>query len=506
MGVVNEGGTVERPYPFVSAEFDRFMEASLYIEGVSPMDRALKIAEAIGSASMRASLLPRIGDMKGSIYWHRKTLEHPEGLNARVVLESLISMIDRDGDTTIDEAADIRREWWQAHGLPLVAKQRPHTNDRNPDRPLRVGYVSANFKHSSAGNCLEAIVLRHSEAVQPVCYNTNRAEFDDPITQVFQLQTEFVNVAGLSEAELAARVRADRIDILIDCMGFTYGNRLGTFCERPAPIQATGWGYATGTVPAMDVILLDPITAGADRFAERVANLPCVISYAWPAMWCPDVRPRLTPTVNFGALHCFIKINPEVLAAWRRILDRVPGSVVTFKGKEYGEASLRASIEAQLGGRCVFLPQSQQMEHLDTFNTIDLVLDPWPQTGGITTCEALQMGVPSVTLMGPRTIQRAAAAILDLVGFHEGLTATVDAYVDRAVELVTTRREWLTGQRFTLRDRLQTSKICRGYPEAVETLFRKLWRRWCLTAHPYDGADYDGWCAQCGYARTDHTT
>lgn len=482
MGVI-EAGTVERPYPFVSAEFDRFMEASLYIEGVSPMDRALKIAEAIDSASMRASLLPRIGDMKGSIYWHRKTLENPVGLNARVVLESLISMIDREGDTTIAEAAAVRREWWERHGLGPFFKRRPHTNDRDTERPLRVGYVSANFKHSSAGNCLEAIVLRHSDSVQPVCYNTNRPEFDDPITHLFQLKTEFVNVAHLSEAQLAERVRADKIDILIDCMGFTYGNRLGAFCERPAPIQATGWGYATGTVPAMDVIFLDKVTAGLDKFSERVVNMPCVITYAWPAMWCPEVKPRLAETVNFGALHCFIKINTEVLAAWKRILDRVPGSIITFKGKEYGEASLRASIERQLDGRCVFLPQSQQMEHLDTFNTIDLVLDPWPQTGGITTCEALHMGVPSVTLLGERTIQRAAAAILEAVGFKDGVTKAVDEYVDRAVDLVTHRRAWLAEQRMTFRERLKQSVICTGYVEAAEAVYRDLWRTWCANEY-----------------------
>lgn len=455
------------------------MAASLYIEGVSPMDRALKIAEAIDSASMRAALLPRIGDMKGSIYWHRKTLDHPVGVNPRVVLESLITMIDRDGDTTLDEARAVREEWWIKYGLPLVAQQRPHLNDWNPDRPLRVGYVTANAKHSSAGNCLEAVMLRHSEAVQPVCYNTNSAECDDPITLLFQLKTEFVNVATLTEAQLAERVRTDRIDILVDCMGFIYGNRLGTFCERPAPIQATGWGYATGAVPALDVIFLDAITAGADRFFERVVNMPCVISYVPPAMFCPPVQPRLTETVTFGALHSFIKINPEVLAVWRRILDRVPRSQIVFKGKEYGEASLRASISSQLGGRCVFLPQSQQMTHYDTFNTIDLVLDPWPQTGAITTCEALHMGATSVTLMGERTIQRAAASILDAVGFSQGIATTVDGYIDRAVDLVTTQRAWLTAQRSTWRERLAQSRVCAGYVPAVEQTYRDLWRARC---------------------------
>lgn len=447
------------------------------------MDRALKIAEAIDSPAMRAAILPRIGDMKGSIYWHRKTLETP-GYQHRIVLESLIQMIDREGDTTIAEAAEVRREWWTRFGEgPFVSRRKPHPNDRDTERPLRVGYVSANFKHSSAGNCLEAIVLRHSDAVIPICYSTQSFSHADPVTWVFQALVECVDISKMSEPDFAERVRADKIDILVDCMGFTYGNRLQAFCERPAPIQATGWGYATGTIPAMDVIFLDKVTAGHDKFSERVVNLPCVISYVPPSMFCPDVQPAPTGPVTFGAFHCFIKINPTVLAAWRRILDRVPGSRIVFKGKEYGDAELQRRITDVLGARCEFWPTTRQLEHLDAFRRVDLVLDPWPQTGGITTCEALHMGVASVTLIGERTIQRAAAAILEAVGFKDGVTKTVDEYVDRAVDLVTHRRAWLAEQRMTFRERLKQSVICTGYVESAETVYRNEWRTWCANEY-----------------------
>lgn len=476
---VNYAGAVATPLPFVSAELDAFFAASAWIRGTSPMDRALKIADALDSAEARAALLPRVGDMKGSIRAHRRVLvEANPGLDQRRVLESLIQMIDRDADTTIAQARAVRQDWWDRFGAPLVSRQRPHTNDRDPERPIRVGVVSANFKHSSAGNCLEAVLLGHSEAVQLTCYSTQPLG-SDPIAWMFEALTHVVDVSAMSEAALAARVRADRIDILVDCMGFTYGNRLGTFCERPAPIQATGWGYATGTIPAMDVILLDAITAGQDQFFERVVQLPCVISYAAPAMFLPDVAPQPTGRVTFGAFHCFIKINPDVLRTYRRVLDGVPGSRIVFKGKEYGEQVLRDRIVAALGDRCDFWPQTLQLEHLDAFKHLDLVLDPFPQTGGITTCEALLMGVPSVTLAGERTIQRACAAILAAVDCHDGITTTEDDYVDRAVEWVTTSRGWLAAQRPYWRERLMQSPIIAGYPQAVEAIYRQLWRAWC---------------------------
>lgn len=463
---------------------DRFLACSLGIEGTSPMDRALKIADALDDPLMKAALLPRIGDMRGSIYWHRKSLELP-GPQQRVVLESLIQMLDREGDTTIKAARAVRQQWWDTIGAPLATRSRPLVGvNRDPDRPLKVGYVSANFKHSSAGNCLEAVVLRHSDAVQPVCYSTQPKGLGDPLSWMFEALVPVVDVSGISEAALAARVRADHIDILIDCMGFTYGNRLGTFCERPAPISATGWGYATGTIPAMDWVLLDAITAGRDAFFEAIAELPCVISYAPPAMFCPDVAPAPTGPVRFGAFHCFIKINPAVLACWKVILDKMPGSTIAFKGKEYGEAALRERITGWLGAeRCVFLPQTLQLDHFAAFKDIDLVLDPYPQTGGITTCEALHMGVPSVTLIGERTIQRAAAAILAAVGCYDGITETVEGYIDRAVQLVTTRRPWLGRQRREWRHRLATSRICTGYVPAVETLYRDLWHDYLDGGH-----------------------
>lgn len=474
---VNDSGAVATPLPFVSSEVDQLLRSMAASHGLSPMARAVEIAESLDSALMRAALLPRIGDSAGAIHWHREAVK-VAGPHQRAVFESLIQMVDREITTTPADARAIRAEWWTRYGAAIPA--RPQTQvDRDPERRLRVGYVSSNFKHSSAGNCLEALVLRHSEQIEAICYATSSPTVTDPLTWMWQAMAQYVDVSALSEADFAARVRADRVDILIDCMGFTSGNKLASFAARPAPIQLTGWGYATGTIPAMDAIVLDAITAGTDQFFERVVEAPCAITYAPPAMCGPDVQPQPTGPVTFGAFHCFIKINDDVLRVWRRILDRVPDARIVFKGKEYGEALLQQRIRAILGERCEFWPQSQQLEHLDAFRHLDLVLDPWPQTGGITTCEALHMGVPSVTWLGERTIQRAAASILDAVGFPQGITTSTDAYVDRAVALVTTQRPWLARLRPEWRGRLHASRIIAGYVPAVETLYRSLWRDWC---------------------------
>ncbi len=463
-------------------DLDRFL-AALDYPFTSPVQRALTIADALDSAPIRAAFLPRSGDLPGAIAAHRAALA-VSGLDQRRVFESLIQLIDRDGRTTPDGARAIRDEWWMRFGGSCAVRQRPCTNLPDPERPPVIGYVSANFKHSSAGNCLEAIVLNHTDAVTPICYNTNPPECADPITVVFQTRGRFVDVADLTETQFADRVRADGVDILIDCMGFTHGNRLVAFAERPAPIQLTGWGYATGTMPAMDGILLDPVTRGADHFHERVLELPCVISYLPPALFCPPVAPQPTGPVTFGAFHCFLKITAEVLAVWRRILDRVPGARIVFKGREYSDAALQDRITAVLGAdHCEFWPQTQHLEHLDAFKHIDLVLDPWPQTGGITTCEALHQGVPSLTLIGERTIQRAAASIVCQSGFNAGVTFTPDNYVDTAVDLVTVRRWWLARERPHWRERLLASPICTGYVAAVEKMFCQLWRDWCATRH-----------------------
>lgn len=463
------------PAPSGPSDLDRFLAISLGIDGNSPIERALKIAEALHDAPAKAALLPRVGDMRGAITAHREAMADPR--IHRVVLESLIQMLDRENDTTPEEAAAVRQDWWRAYGMsrPIA----PYPNTRDPERPLRVGYVSSNFKHSSAGNCLEAVVLSHSDAVVPICYMTSPPSDWDPATWTFQARTTFVDVSGLSEAAFAQRVHDDEVDLLIDCMGFTYGNRLRAFAEHPAPLQFTGWGYATGTIHAMDGILLDPITAGNDQFSERVLHLPCVITYAAPVLG-PPVAPAPTGPVTFGAFHCFIKINPDVLTVWRQILDRVPESRIVFKGKEYGEAALRERITNVLGAeRCEFWPQTQHLAHLDSFRHIDLVLDPFPQTGGITTCEALHMGVPSVTWLGPRTIHRAAASILDAVGFQQGIATTQTQYIARAVDLVTTQRAWLSEQRPYWRQRLAESRVVKGYVAAAEAVFRHAWRQWC---------------------------
>lgn len=413
---------------------------------------------------------------------YRQILDRVPSLTA--ARDNLIVTMDLDPATTGAQAADARREWWQREGIPRYLRRQPHTNDPDPDRPLRVGYVSGDFRGHSAARCFAPILQGHTAAVVPYCYSTTDPTAYDAVTMALMAATTFRDVLMWSEGDLEAQIRADGIDVLVDLSGYSAGHRLAVFCRKPAPVQVSGWGYATSLgLDAIDAVLADRTVAyGSDVYTERVIELPSILHYAGPVDG-PDVSPLpcLTHPPTFAAFHRPQKLNDAVLTVWRAILDRVPGSGIQFKGPGYDHPRVRAWIQGYFGDRAGFIGQSSYLHHLAAYQDVDLTLDPWPQTGGITTCEGLWMGVPPVTLLGPRTVQRISASLLLNVGQHGFIATTPDDYVDKAVAWVTTRRDGLQILRRDLRTALQTSPIGIGYVAAVETAYRSLWRDWCAT-------------------------
>ena len=464
-------------------------EMRAVIAPVGPFETGLEHSEAVFrqmiAASAQparaqealASVLAETGRADEALTLYRAVLK-AEPWN-RTALERLIFTLDLSPTTTDTEARIWRHEWWRHFGIPAIARDRPLSNDRTPDRVLRVGYLSGDFRHHSAALAFWSVVLRHSSQIQPVCYSTILPADHDVATVNFQKGTEWHDVADLSELALADKIRADRIDVLVDCAAFTPGNRLVTFCEHPAPIQITAWGYATGLgMPACDVLFSDVVLRGSsDRVAERVVTLPCVIPWGPPSS-IPAIADRVDGPPTFGAFHRLSKVNADVLAVWARVLDAVPDAQLICKGAQYMEPSVQRWITAAVGPRVRFLPTTSHHDHLQALSQIDVMLDPWPQTGGVTTCECLWMGVPVVTWIGPRMIQRASASILLHVGLSQCITDSADSYVERAAALVQ-NQPWLNDQRATLRARLELSAICSGYVETVEAAYRRLWRAWC---------------------------
>jgi predicted O-linked N-acetylglucosamine transferase (SPINDLY family) len=273
----------------------------------------------------------------------------------------------------------------------------------------------------------------------------------------------------------------------VDLSGYTAGNRLLSFAFKPAPLQITAWGYATGVGwPAMDYLFADPVVATPamrKRLPERVVDLPCVISF-FPRPDLPEATPLpcLTDGPTFGVFQRALKVNSDTLQVWTKILKQTPESTILFKGQDYTPA-IREWIVSEMfpvQRQIHFETGTTHKDHQLWYQTVDLSLDPWPQTGGVSTMESSWMHVPVLTLLGDRVIQRTSASINTVLGFPELIATSKKQYIQTAMELVTTKRERLAEMRASLRDRMKASPILNPhYRDTVEGVYRSLWREWC---------------------------
>ncbi|MBM3555523.1 MAG: tetratricopeptide repeat protein [Alphaproteobacteria bacterium] len=405
---------------------------------------------------------------------------------------SLIFALDFDPRESTQTQQAERDRWWERHGAPLAAEIKAHANLPDPERRLRIGYVTAHFRRQSSASAFGPVILGHDPArFEVACYSgTVQA---DEITALFKKKaTIWRDTMGMSDAALAEAIRADGIDILVDLAGHMVGHRLLVFARKPAPIQVTAWGQATGTgLRTMDYLLSDPVSLPyAERpfLAEFVADLPASLGYAPPA-GLPEVAPPpalATGHVTFGCFNRAGKVTARCLDLWARALARIPGSRLLLKdGAWQAEANRNRVLEAMAAAgvaaeRVLFKGYSAQVQHLATYAEVDIAFDPFPQSGGITTLEALWMGVPVVTLKGKTIASRGPAAILASLGLTAWVAESEADYIDIAAEAAA-KPEGLASMRAGLRPHFAASPIGnpRLYRAAVEAQYRAMWRRWC---------------------------
>jgi predicted O-linked N-acetylglucosamine transferase (SPINDLY family) len=342
------------------------------------------------------------------------------------------------------------RRWDAAYGLPLPSPA-SFRNDRRPVRLLKIGYVSGDFRQHPVAAFLAPLLEQHDRfSVQIHCYA--EVERPDAVTARFQrLADRWFSTVGVPDDAVADRIRADEIDILVDLAGHTAGSRLGVFARKPAPIQVSWLGYPNTTgLAAMDYRLVDAITdppGEADAFAsEQLVRLDDgFLCYGPPA----DARPVSPPPclakghVTFGSFNAFTKLSGPCLDAWAAILAAVPGSRLLLRGGGVSEdAAARERIVQRLGApdvtadRLDFLGfEGDPASHLARYANVDVALDPFPYNGATTTCEALWMGVPVVTLRGARHAGRVGASLLTRVGREDLIAEDVAGYVATATRL-----------------------------------------------------------------------
>jgi predicted O-linked N-acetylglucosamine transferase (SPINDLY family) len=390
------------------------------------------------------------------------------------------------------EAHAERRRWNERFGQIWLDRPAAHANVTDPARRLRVGYVSADFFNHSAASVFMPILRAHDRSeIELYCYSGATAR--DAINEEARaLADVWHDVAHVSDDALEAQIRADQIGVLVDLSGHSAGNRLPVFARKPAPVQVTAWGYAASTgLDAMGYFLADPVVVPPEArasYSEQVIDLPGVLCYD-PARYAPDVTPPPASArgyVTFGVFNRMPKMSPETLATWGRVLAAVPSSrlVVKTNGADAspGRAWLLEHLAAQgvSPERVTLLGGTPHLEHLAAHGEVDLMLDTFPQSGGITTLDALLMGVPVVTLLGERVPGRASASFLTTLGLGDLAARSIDEYVELAARLAGDL-DRLAQERTTLRERLLASPIgnVRAYTRLVEQVYRELWQGWC---------------------------
>jgi len=397
-------------------------------------------------------------------------------------------------DLDRDQVFRRHTDWPRRYGALLPALEPVDVRGEDTQRRLRIGYVSGDLSQHPVGFLLRD-VLRHRDRAgfEVVVFSTVRRP--DALTAELRAAVDgWHEVLWLDHAATGRLVREQGIDILVDLSGHTACHRLGAFMMRPAPVQVSWIGYFHSTgLDAIDYFITDPHTSPSDdgqRFSETPVHLP-------HTRWCwapPDFAPPVSPpprerngAVTFGSFNRIEKLTDQVLHAWTRIVLAVPGSRLLLKARGLHVAEtatvLRLRLQAQglPAERLELRGASGHAAMLAEYADIDIALDSFPFCGGLTTLEALWMGVPVVTLRGHSVVSRQSHAVLATIGCSQGLSFEgIDSFVDGAVELAgdAPRRAML---REGLRSSLANSALCRpaDFASDVELLYRRMWLAAC---------------------------
>ena len=465
-------------------------------EALRCFDQALVLKPAFaGAHNNRGRVLLRQGRLESAVRGFQQALAlQPDLAEAQ---SNLVACANYDPEADPDTVFAEHCRWGQnvetAYRAEREAYRSCHARRDNldPERCLRIGYVSPDFRFHPLARYLEPILANHDAChVEVFCY----AEVAHPDAVTARLQTLVPNwrsTCGLSDSQVAQMIDSDRIDILVDLAGHTRNNRLAVFARKPAPVQASFLGYLNTTgLRCIDYRLTDEVLDPPglpNRDMEELVRLTDGMCCFAPPADAPAVAPLpalRSSYLTFGSLSNLIKLNRRVFDLWSLVLQAVPTAKLlmfhdTLKGvaRDFirGEFADRGITQDRLELR----QGSLEPGYLTAYAEIDVSLDTFPCTGGVTTCESLWMGVPVLSLCGVRPAARNSAALLARVGLGDWAVESPEQYCAMAVRLANDLPQ-LSQLRTGLRGRM-TTKLCDGhrFTRALEDAYRAMWRRWC---------------------------
>ncbi|MBD29307.1 MAG: hypothetical protein CMO38_08665, partial [Verrucomicrobiaceae bacterium] len=366
------------------------------------------------------------------------------------------------------------------------------SNARFCDRPktlLRIGYVSSDFKIHSVAHFFESLLENHTSTnVETFCYY-NDTRIDKTTRRLMRYSDHWRSVVGLSDADLVQIIKDDNINILVDLAGHTSKNRLLVFAQKPAPIQITWLGYPNTTgLKAIDYrftdIIADPIGESDKMHSEKLIRLKnTFLCYKGNKNIFTNYDPpsKSQGYITFGSFNNLAKITPAVIKVWSSILHNSPNSQLLLKSRQLRFNSKECLSHFEKEGitedRIKLLGFLSKDDHLALYNSIDTCLDPFPFNGATTTCEALWMGVPVITLIGDRHAGRVGASLLTNLGMTNLIAQDSDDYIEKALK-VSNDRDYLQRLRENIRGLMLNSSLCDGqaFATEVERVYHKIWR------------------------------
>jgi predicted O-linked N-acetylglucosamine transferase (SPINDLY family) len=512
VGLINRGDTLR-----ILGRFD---------EALASFDRALSINSELAMAWLgRASILMRTGKMGDALAACQRALAiEPDSVNALVHLadchalqgnaDAALSCLDRaltikpddeialsnrifsldfssDADFARHQAA--RSEWWRQIGSKISA-ERPsqHDNDRDPSGRIVLGYVSADFRRHSAAFSFRPVLENHDKTrFEVICYSGSSTE--DSVTDSFrEVADRWRSTLQWSDDQLVDCIRADKVDILIDLSGHTDGNRLRAFARKPAPIQVTAWGHGTGTgLPTIDYLFSDPVSIPEEvryLFAEQIYDLPCAIMLEAPRAELRSSEPPVMSNgyLTYGVINRVSKFSDAAVGLWARILRSDVTSRLLLKDRIIDDAAIQSMLLERFAShgiapdRICLMGSTSREEHLATYRKVDICLDPFPNGGGVSTWEALHMGVPVVAKLGNGMANRVAGAILSAIGMPDWVAADDDRYMEIALRPTP---DHLRKIRHDLPDLIDRRCGPATYSRAVEEAYETMWKKYSETSH-----------------------
>ncbi len=385
---------------------------------------------------------------------------------------------------------ETHKKWFftQPKDLPRRTATASH-----PERSMRIGYVSGDFRQHPIGFFLSGVLKHHNrDFVDVFCFSDTRTI--DSMTSILEQNADhWIESIGLSDDEFCSVVRQNEIDILVDLSGHFTRNRLTAFAQKPAPVQVTWAGYVGTTgLAAMDWLIADKFhaPAGYENYTtERIVRLSDDYICYTPPNLTPDVAPLpfdKTGFITFGCFNNLVKLNANVIRTWTEILRAVPNSHLILKTADLDQPELCAQINAIFESAGIDLrrinlrPASDHMELLQTYTEIDIALDPFPYSGGLTTLEALWMGVPVITKTGRSFAGRHSTAHLIATGLSDWVTSDDSSYIATAIAKASDT-ESLRKLRANLRQHLSASALCqhRAFTQKLERAFKHMWNEAC---------------------------